>query len=196
MNEDIEFVNKHLSDMLAAEEHILQAIERQRNFEEVRDNVDVNELIIKIERVLKQHVEALEELNEEYDVDQRSSVKEALTNVMGRLAGLYDKLRDHPLSRILRDNYTALSLSAMGYTTMHTYGLAVKEDRIADLAQSHLKDVTPLLVEISEVLPGVTANEITQEHDYPVDGSVGEQARQNTQEAWNPSTTESDPQPA
>lgn len=187
---DIEFVEEHISDMLAADQHILEAIQRQRSFDKVRDHVEVNKLVIKIERVLKNHVAALKELADAYDAERRSTLKEAVTSVMGALAGLYDKLRDHPLSRILRDNYTALSLSAMGYTALHTYGLAVKEPRIAELAKDHLTDLTPLLVEISKTLPLVTANEIAEEHDHPVDEEVGPKAVRNTQQAWQASITE------
>lgn len=181
-----ESVHKHLSDMLAVEQHILDAVEQQRDDDRLRDNVRANKVVIEMERVLKEHVSALKALADQYGVKTQSAAKEAVTKLLGVAAGIYDRVRGkHPLSRDLRDNYTALSLAAMAYTSFHTYGLATGEDRIASLAQRHLKDLTPLLVELSKVLPEVVAEEVGEESEFPVDTSVGPQAVQNTQEAWS-----------
>lgn len=181
-----ESLQKHISDMLSVEEHILKAVERQRDDERVKDNVQVNEIIMEIERVLKQHVSALEKLADHYDAQTESRAKEALTKLMGMAAGLFDKVRGkHPLSRNLRDNYTALGLASMGYTAFHTYGLTIQEERVANLAKSHLEDLTPLMVEISKLLPEVVNGEVIEESDFPTSGTVAKQAVDNTQKAWN-----------
>ena len=182
-------IRKHVSDMLGAERHILEAVQRQRNDEKAREHVAANKVLIEIERVLKKHVSKLEALGKEYGVEERSTVKKALTAVFGAAAGLYDQVRDHPLSRDLRDNYTALGLAAMSYTAMHTFGLVIQEKKIADLAQRHLEDLTPLLVEVSKVLPKITGQEVSDEHDLALDDSVVEQAIRNTQKAWRPEVT-------
>ena len=182
-------IRKHVSDMLGAERHILEAIERQRSDDKARDHIQANKVLIEIERVLKQHVSKLEALADEYGAKGQSTLKKALTTVFGAAAGMYDHVREHPLSRELRDNYTALGLASMSYTAMHTFGLAVQEKKIADLALNHLKDLTPLMVEISKVLPRITAEEVDRENDFPVDESVVEQAIHNTQAAWRPEVT-------
>lgn len=185
-------LQKHTSDMLALERHILEAIERQRTSDDVRNAVEANKLIIEIERTLKQHVSALEGLVAEYGAEGESIVKKTFTELAGIVAGLYDKVREHPVSRMLRDDYTALSLASMGYTSYHTFGLAVQEPRVADLALEHLKDLTPLLIEISKVLPLVVAKEVYEENQnsFPVDGTVGPLATSNTQTAWSREVTE------
>ncbi len=185
-------LSKHISDMLATEEHILEAVVRQRDDEKVKNNVEVNKHIIEIERVLKEHTAALKSLAKQYNVNAEPIAKEAVTKLLGIAAGLYDKMRGkHPLSRDLRDNYTALSLAAMAYTQLHTYGLAIEEQKIATLAEQHLKDLTPLMVQTSKLLPNVTAHEIAEQSDFPVDTSVGKQATDNTQKAWSKDVTES-----
>lgn len=185
-------IRKQTADLLAAEEHILEAIEQQREDDDLRRHATANELIIRIERVLERHTDALEELLEDYggDDDLEAKVKKALSEVFGAAAGLYDRLRDLKLSRVLRDNYTALSLAAMSYTAFHTFGLAVREEAVARLAEQHLKDLTPLLVEISKLLPDVVAQEMAEEYDFPVDATVAHQAVTNTQRAWSPDVTQ------
>lgn len=185
-----EAIRKHLSDMYAVEQHIRDAIERQRSDERLKNNVEANQVVIEIERVLNKHLEALDELADHYDTQVQSAAKEALGKALGIAAGLYDRVRGkHPLSRDVRDNYTALSLAAMAYTSFHTFGLAAGEDRIADLASNHLQDITPLLVEISKVVPDIVAEETAEQSDFPADASVAKQATANTQAAWSPSVT-------
>lgn len=181
-----ESIRKNVADMLAVDSHILEAIERQREDEKVRAHPEANELIIRIERLQKEHVAALQGMAEHYGTGGESGLKKAVTSAMGVVAGLYDRVREQKLSRMLRDNYTALSLAAMSYTAMHTFGLAVNEEKVAGLALRHLRDVTPILVEISKVLPVVVAEEVGEEIDVPVDVTVSRLAVENTQEAWAP----------
>ena len=77
----------------------------------------------------------------------------------------------------------------MAYTSFHAYGLTVGDARIARLAQQHLKDVTPLLIDISEVLPAVVVREVHAESDFLTDETVGAQAVANTQRAWRREVT-------
>ena len=191
MSERKSAIQKHTSDMLAVERHILEAIERQRADDDLREYLEANKVVIEIERVLKGHVAALETLAERYDTGSESVIKKAVTEILGKAAGLYDKVRADKVTRMLRDDYTALSLAAMAYTTYHAFGLAIKEQPIADLALQHLKNITPLLVEISKVIPAVAVHEVAEESDFAVDDSVAADAVRNTQQAWSPSVTAS-----
>ncbi len=177
-------LRKHTSDQLAVVSHVLEAVERQREDENVKANLDANQVIIEVERVLKAQVAALEGMVDAAGSDVEATIKKAVTDALGFAAGLYDKVREHTVSRMLRDDYTALSLVAMGYTAYHAFGLVVKDSRVADLALNHLKQITPLLVRISQVLPIVVAEEVAQNQDMHFDRSVGEQAVTNTQSAW------------
>lgn len=189
MSERLQAIQKHTGDMLAVEEHILEAVERQRETDVVRAKEHANELLIKIERTLKKHVASLKTLNVEYNSDGESVLKKAVAEILGAAAGIYDKLREHTVSRMMRDNYTALSLVAMSYTMYHTFGLAIKEQKVADLAEQHLRAITPLLVEISKQLPVIVADEVAKENNFPVDTTVADQAVRTTQQAWEPEVT-------
>ena len=147
--------------------------------------------MINIERTLKAHVDALEQLIEAYDGKAESLLKKAVTEVLGAVAGLYDKMREHSVSRILRDNYTALSLAAMGYTAYNAFGLAIHEKQVAEVAQRHLRELTPLLIDLSKVLPHTVVREVNEENeDFAVDATVGDEAERITQAAWAPEVTE------
>ena len=177
-------IRKHISDMLAVEEHFLEAVERQRQDERVREHLEANRLLIELERVLRSHNETLRTLSEQYGAGGESLVKKAVTEALGFMAGLYGKVRDHKVSRMLRDDYAALSLAAMSYTALHTFGLAIREARLSDVALRHLEDLTPILIEISRVLPQLVVAEVGDRLDKQVDATAVQAAVQNTQRAW------------
>ena len=85
---------------------------------------------------------------------------------------------------MLRDDYTALSLAAISYTMLHTTALALNDQPTAELALRHLKDFTPLITEISRVIPQVVVHELTE--DFPtVNMSSATASMRSTQEAWD-----------
>jgi hypothetical protein len=178
--------------MLAVIEHILEAVERQRADQEVREHVDANSILIDLERVLRTHRDALQDLATQYGAGGESIVKKALTEALGIVAGLYDRIRDHRVSRMLRDDYVALSLAAMSYTSLHAFALAIHEDRLAQAALQHLEDITPIMVEISRTLPELVVTEVGDRLDKRVEIGAIQAAVQNTQRAWEATPTRSD----
>ncbi len=192
MSDRLSLIQKHVSDQSALERHILEAVKRQRDEDIVRADPDVNTLLIQIERTLESHLDALGKLSDSYGAKAESVLKKAVTAAAGVVAGLYDQVRSEEISRALRDDYTALSLAAMGYTAFTAFGLTVKEPRIADLAERHLKDITPLLISLSEKLPVYVVKETVKENpEATVDATVGPEAVRRTQSAWTREVTES-----
>jgi hypothetical protein len=179
---------KYLTDLMALEKHILETIGRQRSDEDVRLNVHVNELIIRIERCAKDHYDSLKELSAAYMVEE-NAIKKALGTVLGTAAGLIEGLRDHKLPKILRDNYVVLSAAAMQYTTVHAFGSAIRDERLASQSLLHLRDITPLLVALSILLPQVVVTDVAAEHGSVIDLAAADLARSRTQEAWSPEAT-------
>jgi hypothetical protein len=181
-----EALRPYVADMAAVEKHILEAIERQRKDDDIQQFPDAAQWVGRVEGVLRRHVDSLESHLKNFDGGGvAGTVKEAVTGVLGTVAGLYDKVRKDTASRALRDDYTALSLAAISYTMLHTTALGLSQGTTAELALSNLKEVTPLLVELSQLLPKVVLKELSFE-GYDIATSVGEQAARNTHEAWQP----------
>ncbi len=170
--------------MLALEKHIHEAVRRQRDDKQVSSQPQTQQIISRIESTLDEHIEHLERHLKSIGGSGSSPVKSAVTAVAGVAAGLYDKVRDEKVSKMLRDDYTALSLAAISYTMLHTTGLAYSSPQTAEIAVRHLQHWTPLIVEISEVIPLVVAQELAEDSDQ-VNPSIGQQAVRNTQSAWS-----------
>jgi hypothetical protein len=180
---------KYLTDLMALEKHLLETINRQRSDEDVRLNVYVNELIIRIERCARDHYDSLKELSAAYLVEE-NAIKKALGTVLGTAAGLIEGIRDHKLPRILRDNYVMLSVAAMQYTTVHAFASAIRDERLASQSLLHLRDITPLLVALSKLLPEVVVADVAVDHGAVIDLAAADLARTRTQEAWSHEVTE------
>lgn len=174
----------YVNDMLALEKHILEAVEKQRDDDRVRLDPGCAALVDRIHTLTRAHVIGLENHAAGVGGEPGASIKEAMMSVAGTLAGLYDKLRKHPVSRMLRDDYTALSLTATAYSMLYTTALAMRELAIANVALRHLREVTPLVMELSALIPRIVVKELAED-DPDIDSSIVDIARDNTMEAWN-----------
>lgn len=85
---------------------------------------------------------------------------------------------------MLRDDYTAMSMAAIGYTMLNSSALALSDDRTANLAMRYLKDWAPLITGISRIIPQVVTHELTKDHPN-LAMSAGLESLRRTQEAWD-----------
>lgn len=187
MKDNREEIRPYVADMAAVERHIFEALERQRNT--FKDFPNALGFIDRLAVVLKTHVENLEtHLDSLPGGGVAAAVKETVTGVLGGLAGVYDKVRKEEVSRALRDDYTALSLAAISYTMLHSTALGLHQGTTAEIALRNLKELTPLIVELSQIIPAVVLKELSFE-GYDIDFSLSSQAVRDTHEAWRPEVT-------
>jgi hypothetical protein len=177
-------VQSYVSDMLSIEQHILDSINQQATDSRVQEQLEVDRLVRRLRETGEDHIATLQRHLSGFDSQVAGPVKQVMGTVSGALSGLYTSMRSDPVSRMMRDNYTALSTAAMSYTMLHTMALAQQEYALADMALKHLRDVTPLLVDISRVLPVAVVSELAAEGKIG-DTSVAHQAVENTQSAWS-----------
>ena len=177
-------LDMYINDMHALQKHILQAVERQSADPRVKNEAQTVELISKLHTTLTEQVQHLERIKAKKDTGTvGATVKESISHALGIAAGLYDKVRKDPVSRMLRDDYTALAMATISYTQLHTTGLAYQEQEVADVALKHLEALTPLVMRINEIMPNVVAAELADEGSGIVTG-VADEATENTQQAW------------
>ena len=173
----------YVNDMLALQQHIHQALTHQYDDQNVKNDAQAYDLIGKLKSQLASHVADLESQVTRLGSEVMASIKQGVTHALGVAAGLYDKVRKDPVSRMLRDDYTALNMSSISYVQLHTTGLAYGDQTVADLALKHLNDLTPIIMQINQIMPNVVVKELTDEGPG-IDTSVATVAITNTQAAW------------
>jgi hypothetical protein len=177
-------LKQYVTDMRALDHYILDMTQIQAKDENLKKYPQAVSLVNQIVFISQKHVTSLDAQVERLNAGTRSAIKGAVTTIAGSTMGLINKVRSHEVSKMLRDDYTALSLSAVSYTMLHTVGLALHDQMVADLSLDHLKNITPLIVEISEIIPSVVVTELAADGDI-VESNAGVAALRNTQQAWS-----------
>jgi len=183
-------LHKYASDMLGIEKHFLDVLRYQVSDTRIKDYKEAHALVIRIQDMLKDHLRLLESYIEKLGVETTTTtLKKAATKVTGVTAGLYNLMRrEDSVTRNMRDNYTALNMTAISYTMLHSTALALDDGELAGLTLKNLKELTPLVVETSRAIPAVVIEELSVE-GKALDTMVIQKAIENTQEAWSREVT-------
>jgi ferritin-like metal-binding protein YciE len=183
MSERQDSLQQYVSDMLAVERHMLPAFENQSKDDRYNQYPRAQRLVNQIETTIHSHINGLEQHLRSLGGDPASPIKSAVTAVLGVAASVIENIRTNPVSKNLRDDFTVLNLAAVSYTMLHTGGLALQDQRTADIAMNYLRDYTPLITDINEVIPVVLVNELRDETEV-LDPQAAERAMENIQQAW------------
>ena len=184
MERRIDLLRTHVRDMLAVETEMHAAFRRQKHDDRLNIHPDSARLVARIEDTIDRHLGALRHELRELGGEE-SVLKNAIGSILGAAAGIYNGMRsDDPVSRMLRDDYIAISTAIVCYEMLHTTALACGNETTAQLALAHLKDFAPLVMALSETLPHAVVEELSREGKLPGDRTAAERAVQNTREAW------------
>jgi hypothetical protein len=178
-------MQRYVSDMLAVIKHVEEAVDRQKTDNKVVRMPTAHDLLQRISQVLDAQDAQIRAHQAQWtgDAGAQSTIKETVANTLGQAAGMIGMLRNDKVSLMLRDDYTALNLAAMAYTMLSTTALALKDEPTAAIAASNLRELTPLIIEINEVMPQILVQELVDEANQ-IDMSVVDEAIRITQDAW------------
>ncbi|HMB41015.1 MAG TPA: hypothetical protein VKM37_03485 [Balneolaceae bacterium] len=189
--QDKDSLKTYTSDLLALESHFLNAVKKQKSSESIKDEI-VIDLLHELDKMVSKNTKELESYLESTEGKTNSDIKSKLASFAGSVAGLIDNARSDTVSKIARDNYTALSMITVGYTMLHTLALANDDESLAEISENHLKECTNMVTEISKVVPLAVANELIDDKDKAEE--IGQRALHNTQQAWKPDVVNKEPE--
>jgi len=173
----------YVNDMLALEQDTAKALASQSEDDHVKKQPAAAVLVSELAAAAQARVNALDNLANQLGGGMGKAIKDAVGSVAGVLAGLYAKVRKHPVSRMLRDDYTALSLAVEGYSMLHTTALALRDPRVAALAESHMREIAPHVMRLAQAIPAVVVAELAD--DFPeLDRSASERGAAACKAAW------------
>ena len=182
------FVAKYVIDQLALQSHTLSVVDEQLKDADVIGLPIVFTTLSKISEILHIDVAELRKLSdsesEKANLLISAAVTETLTGVTGAVVGLYNKLRTEKVSKMLRDDYTALSLATLTYSMLFTTARGLGEEKTAEVASRHLRRIPPLVMELNYIIPGVVVSEL-EKLGFSVDKKVEFEATSDSKEAWS-----------
>ena len=178
-------VHNFISDLKSVEKHTLKAVKNQKESKGVKSDKEAYELLQHIEKALALQVEKLDKAGARYgnNGSTTDNVKSKLTGFFGTIAGMIDQARKDPVSKLMRDNYTAIAMITSGHTMLKTTALIVEDEELQHLAGSSLKELAQITTEISRYLPLAVARELVDDQEEA--NRIGKIAMDKTQKAWN-----------
>jgi hypothetical protein len=103
--------------------------------------------------------------------------------ILGKAAGIIDKIRTEGISKSLRDDYTAFNLAAMGYTMLFTTATALGDQRVAGIAEQHLRGYAGAIQKINHIISDVVVAELLKD-GHEVQGDTSAATKKVVDSAW------------
>lgn len=178
-----ETLAKYLTDMYALESHLAQPLRSQAKDEDFMAYPTAQVLVSRMLTRTENAMSLLEELVRQQGGDARGSFKSAVTAAAGAVAAVVNEGRTHHVTKKLRDDYTALSLVAVGYELLHATSNALGSPEIAAFAQSTLQETAGLIMSLSQEIIPVAVAELAKTNES-VDASTVATSQQNIKDAW------------
>ena len=177
-----ETITKYLGDMKSVVSHVQTAMERQRD--DFKDKPEVSQTIGRIALGLKGQDESLGKRLEALGGSPTHPVKEVVSDALGVMAGLYNKVRTEGAAKGLRDDHVALNLVYISYTTLHTTAVALGDAQTAALAKRSMIESAKFVGEVDRLLSPTVFKEL-QDGDFgSLDSTAPEKTRSAYREAW------------
>ena len=187
----------YVDDMLAVERDVHQMLRRHRDDAVIQHRELAHDLLERAESATDRNITALQDCRRQLGGGDEGALKKAVGAVAGMASQLYERVRqEDKASRILRDDYTALSFATICYEMLHATALAVREPVVADVALTNLKAYTPLVMEIGTTMPEVVIEELADEGKATGDADAATAALRNVREAWHTGAEEEGRPPA
>lgn len=127
----------HVREQIALEEHLSATIDQQIEAINESEFEDAKILLIEAKQTLQQQFKPLNNLLNELESKHLEELEPRAENGSGM--GPLRVKRVTQLSKILRDDYSALNLIAISNTALHAAALAAESHRIASVSLAILK---------------------------------------------------------
>lgn len=174
---------RYVNDIIAMERDILNAVRVQVKDSRIDPYPDLKVILNQIIAGSEERLDLFKVMTEEEGGSLGASLKEGITALTGTLAGLYGKVREHPVSRMVRDDIIALDVAAVSYGMLLTLGLSAGHSNCVRFATRGLDSCAPLIVRLTDMLPSIVADELVMEAPLANPAAV-QIAAARIREAW------------
>jgi ferritin-like metal-binding protein YciE len=172
----------YIGDMVALESHIEEALDRQLAM--AKEHPEAGAAVQRFHDMVKSNRDEVKAYQQEVGSTAGNPIKAAGSTVLGKAAGLIDKIRTEGVSKSLRDDYTAFNHAAIGYTMLHTTALALGDDRTATLAAKGLRGYASAVQEINHIIADVVVWELQKDDHQLANPNAAAENRRAVDAIW------------
>lgn len=175
-------VSDWLGDIVALESHVEEAMDAQLKLE---GDTELTGAIQRYHDAVRDSKHRAEAFQKEYGSTAGNPVIKAGSELLGKAAGLIDKMRDDSLSKALRDDYTAFNHVAIAYTMLHTTAMAFNDHAAMNFAEQGLKTYAGLVQDLNHTIPAAVVSDLKAgDHAPVIDPGVVDSCRATIDRIW------------
>jgi ferritin-like metal-binding protein YciE len=172
-----------VGDIVALESHVEEAMDHQLEID--TPNETLKSTIQTFHDTIKASKERAVAYQEQYGSTPASGVLKTGAELLGKAAGLIDKMRKDTVAKALRDDYTAYNHVAIAYTMLHTTAMALGDSATEAFAEQGLRTYAGMIQEINSVMPLAVVEDLKANGDVPsVDTSIVDGCRATIDSIW------------
>jgi hypothetical protein len=173
----------YVSDLIALEREVVSPVEKQISDTDVIAYPEVKDLLTRLQNTLYQQILDLEQHLLNLGGHPAVSLKSAVADVMGAATSAVQSVRKTKISKMLRDDHTSLSLVCVAYEMLYTSARITHSDVTAQLALGQLKALTPLIMDVGDLIPAAVSKELLA-LDPNIDLNVLPDVAENISRTW------------
>jgi ferritin-like metal-binding protein YciE len=176
-------ISDWLGDIVALESHVEEAMDRQLELK--ADDPTLTQAIQRFHDSVRGSKQRAQAYQQQYGSTAGNPVIKAGTNLLGKAAGMIDKIRNDSVSKSIRDDYTAYNHVAIAYTMLHTTAMALGDQATQTFAEQGLRTYAGLVQEINHIIPLAVVHDLRNNDEVPVvDINVVDGCRRAIDEIW------------
>jgi len=180
-NENLDALKTFVGDLYSLESHIEEALDLQ--LEKVKDHPKANMAVRRFHGTVRTQRDAIKAHLDELGGGTGGAIKSAVSTMFGMAAGVVDKVRSEPVSKCLRDDYTAFNLGAIGYHMVYGAALMLGFPKTAEIAERHHRAYTDMVQDINQIILDVVAWELRKD-GLKVDEKAMDRATETMNQDW------------
>jgi hypothetical protein len=172
-----------IGDLVALEGHVEEALDHQLKIE--APTTEIGAAIQEFHDSVRDSKQRAVAYQEQYGSTAGNPVIKTGSELLGKAAGLIDRMRHDTAAKALRDDYTAFNHVAIAYTMLHTTAMALRDTATESFAEQGLRTYAGLVQKINHIMPAVVVEELKANGDVPsVDASIVDQCRAAIDSIW------------
>lgn len=171
-------------DIVALVSHIEEALDHQLKLD--TSSSSVGSVIRELHDSVKADKDRALAFQKSTGTTPGNPVIKAGSELLGKAAGVIDRMRNDSVAKALRDDYTAINHLTVAYTMLHTTAMALKNQAAQNFAEQGMRNGATLVQKINNALPQAVLDDLVANGDVAVlDASIADECRAEIDRIWS-----------
>lgn len=172
-----------VGDIVALESHVEEALDHQLEIK--TPNAQLQQTVRKFHDTVRASKQRALAYQDQYGSTAGNPVIKTGAELLGKAAGLIDKIRKDTVAKALRDDYTAFNHVAIAYTMLHTTSMALGDSATKGFAEEGLRTYASMVQEINHMIPVAVVEDLKANDEVPsVDQTIIDGCRAAVDSVW------------